>query len=261
MDRRTIGRLGDELFDALRRRHTVAPLTRRHAAISIDDSYRISSRFLERRLAEGERVVGKKIGVTSKAVQDMLGVYQPDFGFLTDRMEFADGSEVVAEDLLIQPRAEGEIAFRLKSDLIGPGIDAEAVANATEAIFPCIEIVDSRIRDWDIRIEDTIADNASCGGFVIGREGGALDDMDLSSISGTLEKNDAPLSTGRGANVQGSPLDSVAWLANNLARYDMALYAGELVLSGALVPLEPVASGDSFDFALEGIGRCGLRFS
>ena len=118
MDATLISQLGDELFDALRQRRTLAPLTTRHADITIDDAYRISLRFLSHREASGERVIGKKIGVTSKPVQDMLGVFQPDFGFLTDAMQFADGATVSLKQAgLIQPRAEGEIAFMLKSDL------------------------------------------------------------------------------------------------------------------------------------------------
>ncbi|MEM8696018.1 MAG: 2-oxopent-4-enoate hydratase, partial [Pseudomonadota bacterium] len=160
-------RHGAELFAALRGRHTVAPLIARDPTLTIDDAYAISLDFLARRRAEGERVVGKKIGVTSKAVQDMLGVHQPDFGFLTDRMHVEGDIDVDAR-ALIQPRAEAEIAFILKDGLKGPGVTPEDVIAATEFIAPCFEIVDSRIRDWTIGIVDTVADNASCGVFVLG---------------------------------------------------------------------------------------------
>lgn len=260
MERQDIEKLGDELFEALGDRRTVAPLTERFDAITVDDAYRISLRILKRRLARGETVVGKKIGVTSEAVQKMLGVYQPDFGFLTDAMAVSDGSAICADDPFIQPRAEGEIAFRLKHGLKGPGVDAAAVAAATDVVFACIEIVDSRIRDWNIRIQDTVADNASCGAFVLGSHGCPLDGLDIDTITGAFEKNGMHLATGRGDNVAGSPLASVAWLANTLGRYDMALHAGEIILSGSLVPLEPVAAGDHFYFTLNGVGPCDVRF-
>ena len=166
----TVESLGDELFAALRGRRVLDPLTAREPAIDIDDAYRVSLRLLERRQQEGERIVGKKIGVTSKPVQDMLGVHQPDFGFLLDTMRVADGATVsLAQARLIQPRAEGEIAFVLKHDLRGPGVTEAQVLAATDYVTPCFEIVDSRIRDWKIRIQDTVADNASCGVFVLGQ--------------------------------------------------------------------------------------------
>ncbi len=163
---------GEELYRALRDRRTVAPLIARDPSLTIADAYAISLDALARRRADGERVVGKKIGVTSKAVQDMLGGHQPDFGFLTDRMWVPNVDGVAEIDIaargLIQPRAEAEIAFILKSQLVGPGVTAADVIAATQSIAPCFEIVDSRIDDWKIKIVDTVADNASCGVYVIG---------------------------------------------------------------------------------------------
>jgi 2-oxopent-4-enoate/cis-2-oxohex-4-enoate hydratase len=161
-------RLADELYRALRAQTTVTPLRDRGLALEIDDAYAISLGILERRQRDGERLVGKKIGVTSKAVQDMLGVRQPDFGFLTDRMRIPDGGTVRIAESMIQPRAEAEIALILRSGLKGPGVTPADVLAATESIAPCFEIVDSRIDDWNIRIVDTVADNASCGVFVLG---------------------------------------------------------------------------------------------
>src|SRR5579859_1252113 len=156
-------RLGDELYAALRGRRTVPPLNGRVPGITIDDAYRVSRRMLERRLSDGERVIGKKIGVTSKAVQTMLGVFQPDFGFLTSAMIYDSGARIPIGSTLIQPRAEGEIAFVLARDLVGPGVTEADVLAATRCVRPCFEIVDSRIHDWKIQIEDTVADNASSG--------------------------------------------------------------------------------------------------
>jgi len=158
---------GDALYQALVQRRAIAPLTTQYADITIDDAYQIQQRMLARRLAAGERVVGKKIGVTSKAVMNMLGVFQPDFGWLTDGM-LCNAGEAIPADTLIQPKAEGEIAFVLKKTLHGPGVTAADVLAATEGVMACFEIVDSRIQDWKIRIQDTVADNASCGVFVLG---------------------------------------------------------------------------------------------
>jgi 2-oxopent-4-enoate/cis-2-oxohex-4-enoate hydratase len=252
-------RLGDELYAALRGRYTVAPLTGRFPGVGIDDAYAISRRMLARRLADGERVVGKKIGVTSKAVQSMLDVHQPDFGFLTDAMLFESGAAIDTRTL-IQPRAEGEIAFVLGRDLAGPGITEDDVLSATRAVRPCFEIVDSRIRDWKIRIADTVADNASSGVFVLGPEQVDPRAVDLVGCRIRVEKNGAPLSEGVGAAALGSPVYCVAWLANTLSRFGIALEAGEVVLSGSLVPLEPVKVGDRMHLELEGIGRASVSF-
>src|SRR5438552_10350508 len=196
--------LADELHAALRSRSTLAPLTEREPSITIADAYRISSRLLERRIADGERVIGKKIGVTSKAVQDMLNVHQPDFGFLTDRMQVADGDAVsLAAAGLIQPRAEGEIAFVLERDLGGPGVTREDVLDATECVRPCFEIVDSRIADWKIRIQDTVADNASCGVFVLGEQCIDPRALDLAAVRLEMFRNGKPAGSGLGSAVQG----------------------------------------------------------
>jgi 2-oxopent-4-enoate/cis-2-oxohex-4-enoate hydratase len=251
---------GDELYAALRARTTVPPLTEREPDITIEDAYHISRRLLERRLQDGDRLIGKKIGVTSKVVQRMLGVHQPDFGYLTDRMRYADGAEMPISSELIQPRAEGEIAFVLKRELVGPGVGIDEVLDATQAIFPCFEIVDSRIQDWKIRIVDTIADNASSGLFVLGTQSVGPRDIDLVSCGMVVEKNGEILSTGAGAAALGSPAYCVAWLANTLGAFGIPLLAGEIILSGSLVPLEPVAAGDHMKLTLGGVGTATVTF-
>ena len=251
--------LAEELYQALRDKRTVPPLMARHPELTIDDAYAISLGALERRKADGEKVIGKKIGVTSKAVQDMLGVHQPDFGFLTDRM-YSEGDIDVAANGLIAPRAEAEIGFILKDSLKGPGVTAEDVIAATEAIVPCFEIVDSRIQDWKIGIVDTVADNASCGVYVLGEARVNPRDHDLPNLHVTVTKNGAPLSEGHGHAVQGSPAQAVAWLANTLGAYGVTLEAGDVILSGSLVPLEPAAPGDVFEMQLHGVGSCTARF-
>ena len=259
LDAATKDALGDELFEALRARRTVAPLTERLPGISIDDAYWISRRLLERRLSSGETLIGKKIGVTSKAVQNMLDVHQPDFGYLTDKMRYRSGSEMPISRELIQPRAEGEIAFVLKRELRGPGVTPDEALAATEGVMPCFEIVDSRIRDWKIRIEDTISDNASSGLFVLGEMVGTAG-VDFTGCRIAVEKNGRFLSEGRGSAALGSPLICVAWLANTLGAYGIPLQAGEVILSGSLVPLEPVIAGDAMNLTIEGIGSAEVRF-
>jgi 2-oxopent-4-enoate/cis-2-oxohex-4-enoate hydratase len=251
---------GDELYGALRTRAVVTPLTTRAPDISIDEAYQVSRRMLQRRLGDGERVIGKKIGVTSKVVQRALDVHQPDFGWLTDRMRYESGMEMPIGGELIQPRAEGEIAFVLKRDLRGPGITPADVLAATDCVIPCFEVVDSRVRDWKIRIQDTIADNASSGLFALGPERVDPRHVDFVHCGIVVEKNGEIISTGAGAAALGSPLTCVAWLADALGKFGVPLEAGEVILSGSLVPLEPVRPGDHMRLSIGGIGGCEIRF-
>ncbi|MCW8193186.1 2-oxopent-4-enoate hydratase [Proteobacteria bacterium 005FR1] len=254
--------LGDELFDALQNRKTLPPLTMRHPGITIEEAYRISLRFLSQREALGQKVVGKKIGVTSKAVQEMLDVHQPDFGFLTDAMHVASGSEVsMVEHRLIQPRAEGEIAFILAEDLNGPGIKAEDVLAATESVTSCFEIVDSRIENWQIKIQDTVADNASCGVFALGKERVDPRSLNLAEVQLQMWRNREPAGSGLGSAVQGHPCEAVAWLANTLGELGIPFRKGEIILSGALAPLVPVQAGDQIEMTISGLGSTSLTFT
>ena len=255
-----IVRLGDELYRALRGRSTVAPLTTRFPHITTEDSYKISLRMLSCRRSDGERVIGKKIGVTSRAVQTMLDVHTPDFGWLTDAMRFDEGQEVPTAPL-IQPRAEAELAFVLARELRGPGVTPADVAAATDAVIPCFEIVDSRIEAWKIRYQDTVADNASSGVFLLGAARAAARGVDFASCAVTVEKNGRFLSQGTGAEAMGSPLACIAWLANTFGERGIGLEAGEVVLSGSLVPLEPVGPGDVLSMHMPGIGGATVRFT
>lgn len=256
-----VAKIAADLHAAWRERRTLPPLRTCHPWLTIDDAYAISLGFMARRTAAGERIVGKKIGVTSKAVQDMLGVHQPDFGFLTDAMQVDDGGTVVISERMIQPRAEAEIALLLGSALKGPGVTEADVLAATASVAACFEIVDSRIDRWDIRIVDTVADNASCGLFVLGAERRSPQGLDLAALEVRVSKNGAPLSRGFGSAVQGSPLAAVAWLANTLGAYGVTLDAGDTILSGSLVPLEPARPGDFFELDLDQLGRASVRFA
>ena len=250
-----------ELYQALSSGTTLQPLSARWPQISIEDAYHISLQVVEQRVAAGDAIVGKKIGVTSKAVQQMLDVHQPDFGFLTRQMHFAEGASIsLSANKLIQPRAEGEIAFLLKRDLVGPGISEQDVLDASECVMPCFEIVDSRIQDWRIRIQDTVADNASCGVFVLGEQRLDPRQLDLPNLRMQVFKNGQPISEGLGSAVQGNPLTAVAWLANTLGAFGIPFKAGEIILSGSLVPLEPVSAGDHFSLTIDGLGSARVSF-
>jgi len=194
MDAHLITALGDELFNALRSRQTLAPLTRRYPQITLEQAYRISLHFLQRREALGEQVIGKKIGVTSRWV------------------------------------------------------------------VPCFEIVDSRIDDWQIRIQDTVADNASCGVFALGSQHIDPRSLDLAAVHMQMSKNGQPAGSGLGSAVQGHPCAAVAWLANTLGELGIPFRRGEIILSGALAPLVPVVAGDHISLSMTGLGEASLRF-
>ena len=259
MDKSKIEHYGDELYNALITRTAVAPLTDREADITIEDAYQIQQRMIQRRLDAGETIIGKKIGVTSKVVMDMLKVNQPDFGMMTSGMVFNEG-ESIDTSTMIAPRAEAEVAFVLKSDLMGPGVTAADVLRATDFVVPCFEIVDSRIQDWKIKIQDTVADNASCGVLVLGGRRKSPADIDLALAGMVLEKNGEIISTSTGAAVQGSPVNAVAWLANTLGNLGIGLKAGEVILSGSQSPLVPVKAGDSLVCNVGGLGGTSVRF-
>lgn len=250
--------LSEALFVSWKARTTIAPL-RDRADLTLEHAYRIQQGFIERRLAAGETIVGKKIGVTSKAVQDLLGVRQPDFGQLTSGMVVQNGAKLDVGQM-IQPKAEAELAFVLKEDLIGPGITAVDVINATDYVAPCIELVDSRIDDWNIKIVDTVADNASCGMFVVGDAKASPLDVDL-NLAGTVVKVDGEIvTTGAGAAVQSGPANAVAWLANTLGQLGLPFKKGEVILSGSQSVLLPVEAGTHFECIIGGLGSCSVTF-
>ena len=259
MERDKINKYGDELYQALREAKPVDPLLAREPGITVADAYQVQLRMIERRMQDGERIIGKKIGLTSKAVQQMLGVDQPDFGHLTSAMVHGDG-EAVPVSKLLQPKAEGEIAFVLRHDLCGPGVTNAEVLRATEAVMACFEIVDSRIRDWKIKIQDTVADNASSGLFVLGDRAVDPRKVDLSVCGMVLERNGEVVQTGAGAAALGSPVNCVAWLANTLGRLGITLKAGEVILSGALAAMVPAVPGDNMRVSIGGIGSASVMF-
>lgn len=259
MDQSTIKALGNELYEALVGCKPITPLSSRHPDMTIEDAYHVQQQMIARRLEKGERVIGKKIGVTSKAVMNMLGVHQPDFGYLTDGMVYNEGQSIDFSTL-IQPKAEGEIAFLLKKDLQGPGVTAADVIAATEGVMACFEIVDSRIQDWKIKIQDTVSDNASCGVFVLGDQLVDIANLDLALCGMVMEKNGDIVVTGAGAATMGHPVNAIVWLANTLGSLGITLKAGDIVLAGAMGAMVPVAKGDNLRISINGIGGCSVRF-
>lgn len=256
---------GDELYSAFVDLRTVPNLRDRVPGIDLSDAYRIQSHIVQRRIDAGETIVGKKVGVTSAAVMNMLGVYEPDFGQLLSGMVYGDG-DTIRLDSLIQPRAEGEIAFVLKHDLVGPGVTAIDVLRATDYVVPCFEIVDSRIDDWDIKIVDTVADNASCGVYVLGSEPKDPLEVDLALVGMTIDVRQPGdtigelFATGAGAAVKGSPVNSMVWLANTLGALGMPFRAGEVILTGSLTVMAWVKGPQTITCEFGGLGSCSVTF-
>ena len=248
------------LYQAEIQASPVDPLTISHPEITLDEAYRVQLKGIEMRCGQdGRRIVGKKIGLTSIAMQKLLGVNEPDYGHLMDHMLVMEGSPISRNELLL-PKVEGEIAFVLKNSLKGPGVTMADVLRASEGVMAAIEIVDSRIRDWKIKLPDTIADNASSARFVLGSRLIPVSKLDLRLLGMILEKNGEIMSTGAGAAVWGHPAASVAWLANKLAAFDIALEAGEIILSGALTAAVDAQTGDFFHVAFQDLGTAGVRF-
>jgi 2-keto-4-pentenoate hydratase len=251
--------LAKELFDAERQRLTLRPLTERFPEIAPDEAYQIQLALIEMKKAEGAKVVGKKIGLTSKAMQKMLNVDQPDYGHILDKMVLQDAAIFRAGEL-IQPKIEPEIAFILDRELKGPGVTPTQVLTATRFVVPALEIIDSRIESWKIKLCDTIADNASSARVVLGNSPKRVDQLDLKLIGMVLEKNGDIVQTGAGGAVLGHPAVAVAWLANAVGQFGVSLGAGEIIMPGALCAAADVSAGDLLQATFAGLGSVSVRF-
>jgi 2-keto-4-pentenoate hydratase len=223
-------------------------------------AYEVQSIIIGDRVAAGATVVGRKIGLTSPAVQQWLGVDTPDFGVLLDDMEYGE-DQVVPMSRMLQPRAEAEIAFVLKSDLTEGPFTAESVRSAVDHARAAIEIVDSRVRDWDIQLGDTVADNASSGLYVMGEKRLTLDEFEPVDVEMTMTSNGEEVSSGNGAACLGDPLNALAWLASAAVEYGEPLRAGQVILSGALGPVYPVPAGAVVRAEITGLGSVTATFS
>jgi 2-oxopent-4-enoate hydratase len=254
-----VAALAHELAEAERTRTQIAPFTGR-VELTDADAYAIQLANAKRRIDAGERVAGMKVGLTAKTIQVALGVDRPDFGHLFASMEVADGGDCPI-DGLIQPRAESEIGIILKHGLRGPGLTDLDIVEATEALVPTLEIVDSRITDWKIKFVDTVADNGSSARFVVGAKRTPPAGIDTRTLGVAFEKNGELVGSGAGAAVLGAtPYRAVAWLANTLAADGLELHAGDVILPGALCAMVPVARGDvaRADFGV--LGSVSVRF-
>lgn len=246
------------LFDAWQTRQPTDALTSIDPDLTIEDAYAIQQINLDRRIAEGARLVGRKVGLTNPAVQEWLGVDEPDFGGLLDTMSVPNWGRIDPA-VLLQPRAEGEIAFVLKRDLTGPGITPHQVIAAVDFVLPSIEVIDSRIRDWKLKIEDTVADNASSGLFVVGSQPVSLASINTRTVGLVFRKNGRIVSTGAGADCLGDPINAVAWLANKLGELGTSLSAGQIVLSGCIGSVTDIEPGDAIEVEIGGVGRAGCH--
>lgn len=259
LDENIIKKLAEELVEAESKRTPIQPITERYPEITIEDAYKIQLEVVRIKEQRGEKIVGKKIGLTSRQMQELLGVFEPDYGHIMDVMMCFEGNPIDTSQL-IQPKVEAEIAFVLKDDLEGPGVTTAEVIMATEGVMPAIEVIDSRIKDWKIKIQDTVADNASIGRVVLGGRLTPVKDLDLRLIGMVFRKNGEIVSTSAGAAVLGNPAQSVAWLANKLAEYGVKLKAGEIVLSGSLISAVDVRSGDNVKAEFDRIGTVSAFF-
>lgn len=249
----------DRLHHAETTSSYIEPLRRTYEGLGIDDAYAIQQLNIERRISTGSRRIGSKIGLTSAAVQKQLGVDQPDFGILLDDMAHAQ-DEPVKWSALSQPKIEAEVAFVLGKDLRDEATTHQELVRAVDHVLPALEIVGSRIRDWDIGIADTIADNASSSAFVLGTRRYKLSDVDLRLCGMVLERHGDVVSLGCGAACMGNPLNALLWLARTMAARGAHLKAGDVVLSGALGPMVPVQRGDAFEAHIQGMGSVRAIF-
>jgi len=249
--------IAGELLAAYATRAPVEPLTSRYADLTLEDAYQIQLLQVATWTADGARVKGHKVGLTSAAMQRQMGVNSPDFGHLLDGMFWLE-HEPIPADRFLQPRVEPEVAFVLKHPLSGPGVTAADAIAAVDYVLPALELIDSRIRDWKIGLIDTIADNASSGGVVLGSSPRALAGTELRLMGCNLHKNGALAGSGAGGAVLGSPLSSLVWLANTLGARGVTL-AG-VVLPGSITASIPVMAGDTVTATFAGLGSVTARF-
>ena len=250
----------DALWRADQTKQAIPALTDTWADIDVVDAYAIQQVNIARRLEAGAVVRGHKVGLSAKAMQEMLGVHEPDYGHLLDDM-FCYEHDTISMARFCQPRAEIEVAFVLGRPLHGPGVTVADVVRATDYVLPSIEIVDSRVQDWKIKIQDTIADNASSAALVLGGRPTRLHDVDPALIGATLRKNGEIVETGCSGAVLGNPVIAVAWLANKLAQFGVALEPGHVIMPGSCTRMVPVGAGDVIRADFDILGHVSIGFS
>lgn len=256
----TVDRAAERLMNAAATHIPCAPVRDLLGGTDIALAYAVQQRLINAKVADGARVVGRKIGLTSGAVQRQLGVNRPDFGVLLDDMDVS-ALAVVPTARLIQPKAEAEVAFVLDNDLDSEDLNIDAVRSAVGHAVAALEIVDSRVSDWDIKITDTVADNASSGLYVLGEERFPLSDFEPVTATMQLFLNGELVSEGSGAACLGDPLNALLWLASTVRDFGEPLRAGDLVLSGALGPMVAVHPGDNVRAEISGLGPVTATFA
>ena len=254
-----INRVVLNLLEATKKNEPINSLSGSLSEICIEDGYRIQRTMVESWTAKGRRIVGKKVGLTNKGAQKNFGATEPVLGHLFDDM-LVNMDEGIQASQLYQPRVEGELAIVLEQDLAGPGITPLDVVRACVGITAALEIMDTRIIDWNIKVGELVADNCAGAAFVLGGGPLPLQDLDLRYAGFVMKKNGRLAGTGTGANVLGSPLDSAAWLVNKLAQMGMSLKAGEIILTGSAVPPVPVEVGDFIQLTIDRVGKVGCHF-
>ena len=247
------------LWDSSNHKKTIPPVRSIITATDVDAAYAVQKINIQKRIDNGERVIGKKIGLTSFAVQEQLGVDQPDYGILFESMQVKNGGQLPFTDLM-QPKAEAEIAFKIGKDLNGD-VDISDLIDAIEYATASIEIVGSRVENWDIRITDTIADNASASHFVLGDNHVNIDQLDLPNCSMSMTKNGKIASEGTGSACMDNPLNAALWLAQVMTKNGTPLQAGDILLSGALGPMVPIEKGDNFEATIQGLGSVTIQIN
>lgn len=253
-------KIAETLLGAYASRQPVEPLTQTYEGLTLADAYEIQLLQIRRWLDGGAQVKGHKVGLTSAAMQRQFGVSQPDYGHLLDNMFWLE-HEAIPVSRFLQPRVEPEMAFVLARTLQGPGVTVAEAIGAVAFMLPALELIDSRIRDWKIGLADTIADNASSGGVVLGSTPVPLSRVDLRLVGCTLHKNGELAGTGAGGAVLGSPLTALVWLANTVGGQGVALEAGQVILPGSVTASIPVGPGDSVTATFAGLGSVTARFA
>jgi 2-keto-4-pentenoate hydratase len=258
----SIESLASRLDTAWRTGVPIPPISETDGVTDVRTAYAIQTHWTDMRLERGERIVGRKIGLTSKAIQQQLGVREPDYGTLwsSSFYEGVNGRVYIPADDFLQPRIEGEVAFLIGKPLREKNITPEQVLAATEACAMGVEVVASRIADWRIKLVDTIADNASYGGFTLGPWDRRMRKADLGALSMTIEHNGAFAAEGLGSAALGHPAISTAWLANKLLEFGVSLEPGDIVISGGITKMLPVQAGDEFIFSLTGQPSLTIKF-
>jgi len=250
-----IKRAAESLMIAESTRQPIPPFTSSTEVISVDDAYQIQLYQIQKKVEQGAVVKGLKIGLTSKAMQDMLNVYTPDYGFILDSMVFEELEGLHAAQF-IQPKVEFEIAFVFNKSLKGPNVTVQDVIDATAYVVPAVEVIDSRIADWQIKFEDTVADNGSSAGAILGEKRTLFSDIaDISNIKMIVTKNGEFLDEATSAAVLGNPLNAVIWLANEVGKYGVSIEPGMFVLSGALSKAVVFEEGDVFEADFGELGK------